>query len=149
MGNGLSCFHSLSPFMETLWEQGPVLTELKNSESENEWETEVSEGGRGRKRRRTDCGNAAFSRILWKSPCSVCVLHCAILPLAKATKASIYLSWASTLTEKALKGKQPSHVPGWHGFSLVNTLVLHPECTQHNLHWSEGLLLPTIGEKKR
>ena len=28
MGNGLlSYFHSLSPFMETLWEQGSVLTE--------------------------------------------------------------------------------------------------------------------------
>lgn len=39
-------------------------------------------------------------------------------------------------------------MPGWHGFSLVNTLVLHPECTQHNLHWSEGLLPPTNGEKR-
>lgn len=33
-----------------------------------------------------------LSLFLWKRPCSVCVLHCVVLPLAKATKASIYLS---------------------------------------------------------
>lgn len=94
MGNGLSYFHSLSPFMETLWEQGSVLTEEERireaSESERrekaERRSEREDGGGG------GCRNAAFSCFLWKRPCSVCVLHCLILPLAKATKASIYLS---------------------------------------------------------
>ena len=36
--------------------------------------------------------NAAFSCFHWKRPRSVCVLHCVVAPLAKATKASIYLS---------------------------------------------------------
>lgn len=38
MGNGPSYFHSLSPFMETLWEQGSVLTE-----KEKIWEGRVRE----------------------------------------------------------------------------------------------------------
>lgn len=80
----------------------------------------------------------------------MCVHHCVVLPLAKATKASIYLAWASNLIERrALKGRQPSHVPGWHGFSLVNTSVLHPECTPHNPRRREGLLLLTKWAKKK
>lgn len=59
----------------------------------------VKEWVKARERRR-DCRNAAFNHFLWKRPRSVCVLHCAVLPLAKATKASIYLSWASSLIEK-------------------------------------------------
>lgn len=78
-----------------------------------------------------------------KRLCSVCVLHCVAPLLAKATKASIYLSWASSLWEQGLKGRRPSHVPGWRAFSLVNTSELHPGSARHNLHQSEGLLLLT------
>lgn len=72
-------------------------------------ERKVKEGARERRRRR-DWRNAAFSYFLWKRPCSVCVLHCVVLPLAKATKASIYLSWASNLIERRLWKAGSHHV---------------------------------------
>lgn len=50
MGNGQSYFHSLSPFMKTLWEQGSVLTrkgknrgELSKSERQEKVKERVKE----------------------------------------------------------------------------------------------------------
>lgn len=53
------------------------------------------------------------------------------------------------LLRKDPERRQPSHAPGWHGFSLVNTSVLHPWCIWLNLHQNEGLLPQTSLEKRR
>lgn len=102
-----------------------------------------------RKKRGGAAAMLLLSLFLWKRPCSVCVRHCVVLPLAQATKASIYLSWASSLIEKRpWKAGTHNMCQGDMAFPLL-TLFLRPECTQHNLHQSEGLLLPTNGEKKK
>lgn len=36
--------------------------------------------------------SAVFIHFPWKRTCSLCVLHCVVLPLASCTKAFIYLS---------------------------------------------------------
>lgn len=84
MGNGPSCFHSLSPFMETLLEQGSVLTE-------EEEEMQERGGAAAETLLLAVFSGKDFARSLARS-LAVCVPLCVFLPLAKATKASIYLS---------------------------------------------------------
>lgn len=81
-----------------------------------------------KRKRRKDCRTAAFSCFLWKRPCSVCVLYCPTLPLAKSTKASIYLPWVSSLIEK-----RPCEAGGHH---MCQGDMAFPLLTLQSQTWS-------------
>lgn len=96
--------------------------------SEWEWGTLESKGGSEREKK----GGATeilFLDVFSGKDLALCVLHCVLFPLAKATKGSIYLSWASSLIEKRLWKASSHHMcQSDMAFPLL-TLQSCTECT--------------------
>lgn len=114
MGNGPSYFHSLSPFMETLLEQGSVLTEEEEIQeaSKSEGQEKVKEGVKEEKEGGT--GELLLLAVFSGKDLALCVSFIVWFSLWQRPQKPpfIYPEHLALLRKRALKGGQPSHVPG-------------------------------------